>query len=777
MADDEAVEVMTDADFERALDALREEGSEEVGDLLKVMNENRIISWEEAERILGETNNEPVKSSLPAQTRPTEPDNDTDVDQSIQRLLRNDPKLVEINLNNMKRTPIPQVKRLIMALQDNTYLEKLSLANMGLYDMDIAPLIDVMENNDTLRAINVETNYLSGDFFAKLFRAALRYQSLEEVKAVNQGVSFSTTAEREIIDAIFENRGLTKISLNLRLPEGRHKVEKATIRNQEIRRILRRQAAAAAAAERAKNGPPAKPAKKPSENDVPTTSKKTISRPATKDDPEEAPRFLAKPAGSPTKPKKFEDPEEEIIYLKRPLAKPSPKIAQLAKAAQESSTSSKYWPDVLSSPTKKENPFIPKTPTENDKPQETPVSKPVNAPSSLTKSTIDGKPSSPPKTKKIIKKKKVTTIEEPADSKEKSAVSTEDTARLRLVFDRQKENKTKAAVAVAPEEAPKFLVKAPESPTKLKKMNEPEEERDLSSKTKKLGLDKNPSTTEVPAKKEKAVEPSDGRDTPRPVTAPEENYALKSNRFLKKDKSLAADATEKSEKPSNAPQPNKLAEKKATEKEANGPVRTGKSAVTTEKAQTNHLISKEKASTISDTTAEKSTESASDMQKEDASKSAINSETNSPPKTKKIIKKKKIVKKLKPKEPESAAGSTGETLNGDSNKSTPAKLDKLTSNESAGNPTEKTETSEITDIATLPNTVPPNPATKPNALPVTGSTPKHESTTEVDTGLYRSRPESALTTRTQSIDEPSSLYALRRKYPNLASIGRSPTTK
>lgn len=31
---DEETEIMTDADFERALDALREEGSEEVGDLL-----------------------------------------------------------------------------------------------------------------------------------------------------------------------------------------------------------------------------------------------------------------------------------------------------------------------------------------------------------------------------------------------------------------------------------------------------------------------------------------------------------------------------------------------------------------------------------------------------------------------------------------------------------------------------------------------------------------------------------------------------------------------
>ncbi|TKR86491.1 hypothetical protein L596_011075 [Steinernema carpocapsae] len=242
MSDDE--EVMTDADFERALDALKEQEQEgEVGELLKMMNENRMISWEEAEQILGDTGTAPVKSSLPEQTRPTEPDNDTDVDESIRRLQNNDPELTQINLNNMKRTPIPQIQRLIAAIQENTHLEKLSLANMGLYDGNVEPLIDVIENNVTLRSINLETNYLSAQFFSRLFQAALKNQSLEEVKAVNQGVSFATNLEKEIIDAIFENRGLTKVSINIRLPEGRHKIENATLRNGEIKRVLRRQAA------------------------------------------------------------------------------------------------------------------------------------------------------------------------------------------------------------------------------------------------------------------------------------------------------------------------------------------------------------------------------------------------------------------------------------------------------------------------------------------------------------------------------------------------------
>lgn len=48
------------------------------------------------------------------------------------------------------------------------------------------PLIEIVAKNDVLRCVNLETNYLSGDFFAKLFQAALNNQSLEELKAVNQ---------------------------------------------------------------------------------------------------------------------------------------------------------------------------------------------------------------------------------------------------------------------------------------------------------------------------------------------------------------------------------------------------------------------------------------------------------------------------------------------------------------------------------------------------------------------------------------------------------------
>ncbi|KAI6213498.1 hypothetical protein M3Y94_00157600 [Aphelenchoides besseyi] len=317
MADDEE-ELMTDADFEQALEMLCDDfaDSDTKWAIAKIANEAAIISWEEAEQMLC-NEDEPIKSSLPQQTRPTEPDNDTNIDDSIRRLQQNDPKLVKVNLNNMKRTPVPQIKRIIEAMRENEHIEMLSLANLGLYDGDVEPLIDILEINESLRVLNLETNYLSGEFFARLFQAALKNQTLEEIKAVNQGTSFSTVSEKQIIKAIFNNRGLLKVSVNFRLPEGRHKVEQATMRNQEIRRVLRRQAAEEARKATEQQKPEELPVKKP-----------TPVKPAPIEPPKEKkPPVVIKTAPSPLKTAGADIPQKS-----QPEKEPPTKPVEVPKA-------------------------------------------------------------------------------------------------------------------------------------------------------------------------------------------------------------------------------------------------------------------------------------------------------------------------------------------------------------------------------------------------------------------------------------------------------------
>ncbi|VDL81718.1 unnamed protein product [Nippostrongylus brasiliensis] len=385
-------ELMTDEDFVKAIEAMDGQTDGEISELLKAMNENRIISWEEAERILMDTGTAPVKSSLPEQTRPSEPDNDTDVDQCVQRLLDNDPTLKEVNMNNMKRTPIPQIRRLLEALAYNEHCERLSLANMGLYDNDVAVLLPVIEMNTALKKLNLETNYLSGDFFAKLFRAALVNQTLEEVKAVNQGVSFATMAEKEIIDCIVANTGLTKISVNLRLPEGRHKVENATLRNGEYKRILRREAAKKAkweAEELAKNPVPHLP-KEPPKKEPPKTPAAPAPAPAVASKPPAAKEPLAKakePAPKPSLPNAKKPPVTKPVTTNATTptvsssAKEKPSLKPVAKKfpVKDNTDQKPVWArrntekpkDEPKPPMEEKKPLIP--PTEEKKPLKSPT--------------------------------------------------------------------------------------------------------------------------------------------------------------------------------------------------------------------------------------------------------------------------------------------------------------------------------------------------------------------------------------------------------------------
>lgn len=66
------------------------------------------------------------------------------------------------------------------------------MANVGLTDNALAPLLDILQDNTTLVALNLETNYLSGEFLTSLFKAMLKNQTIEEIRASNQVQSIAT---------------------------------------------------------------------------------------------------------------------------------------------------------------------------------------------------------------------------------------------------------------------------------------------------------------------------------------------------------------------------------------------------------------------------------------------------------------------------------------------------------------------------------------------------------------------------------------------------------
>lgn len=76
-----------------------------------------------------------IKSSLP-KILPEEMPNQTDVDDCIDRLEKDDKEMTEINLNNMKRVPKERIKALIKSATQSSHLEKLSMANTAITDAE-----------------------------------------------------------------------------------------------------------------------------------------------------------------------------------------------------------------------------------------------------------------------------------------------------------------------------------------------------------------------------------------------------------------------------------------------------------------------------------------------------------------------------------------------------------------------------------------------------------------------------------------------------------------
>lgn len=65
---------------------------------------------------------------------PREPDNTTDVEDCIKKAKANDKDLTKININNLREVKTDVLKELLNGLKENTVVEILEMANVGMMD-------------------------------------------------------------------------------------------------------------------------------------------------------------------------------------------------------------------------------------------------------------------------------------------------------------------------------------------------------------------------------------------------------------------------------------------------------------------------------------------------------------------------------------------------------------------------------------------------------------------------------------------------------------------
>ncbi|XP_037884951.1 tropomodulin isoform X3 [Glossina fuscipes] len=173
-----------------------------------------------------------ITKSTQQKVYPMDPPNNTDVEESIKRVKEDDPKLIELNFNNIKNISDEKFEQLFEVLPKNEHLEVLSLTNVGLTDKTALLLAEAIEKSKTLRVLNVETNFISPPVVVKLVKALLKCRTIEEFRASNQrSAVLGNKIEMEITDLVEKNTSLLRLGLHLEFNDARHRVAAHLQRN------------------------------------------------------------------------------------------------------------------------------------------------------------------------------------------------------------------------------------------------------------------------------------------------------------------------------------------------------------------------------------------------------------------------------------------------------------------------------------------------------------------------------------------------------------------
>ncbi|KAF5895587.1 tropomodulin-2-like, partial [Clarias magur] len=163
-----------------------------------------------------------------------EPPNPTNVEETLQRIKSNDPKLTEVNLNNIKNVPIPTLRDFAKAMEKNTHVKKFSLAATRSNDPIAVAFADMLRENKTLMSLNLESNFITGSGVQALVEALRDNDTLSEIKIDNQRQQLGTTVEMEIAKMLEANTSIVKFGYHFTQQGPRARAEAAITKNNDL---------------------------------------------------------------------------------------------------------------------------------------------------------------------------------------------------------------------------------------------------------------------------------------------------------------------------------------------------------------------------------------------------------------------------------------------------------------------------------------------------------------------------------------------------------------
>lgn len=170
---------------------------------------------------------------------PDEQPNPTDVEATLLRVRRNDPDLLEVNLNNIKNIPVRTLKEYAEVLKENTVVERLSIVGTRSNDPVAYAMADMLKVNTTLKSLNVESNFITGAGVLALIESLQSNTTLLELKIDNQSQPLGNKVEMEIASMLEKNSSLLKFGYHFTQQGPRLRGSNAMMSNNDLVRKRR----------------------------------------------------------------------------------------------------------------------------------------------------------------------------------------------------------------------------------------------------------------------------------------------------------------------------------------------------------------------------------------------------------------------------------------------------------------------------------------------------------------------------------------------------------
>ncbi|NXH18888.1 LMOD3 protein, partial [Bucco capensis] len=167
--------------------------------------------------------------------------NQTNLEENLEKVRKNDPDVKELNLNNIENIPKEMLIDFVNAMKKNKNIKTFSLANVGADDNVAFALANMLRENRSITTLNIDSNFISGKGIVAIMRCLQYNESLTELRFHNQRSMLGHQAEMEIARLLKANATLLKMGYHFELPGPRMVVTNLLSRNLDKQRQKRQE--------------------------------------------------------------------------------------------------------------------------------------------------------------------------------------------------------------------------------------------------------------------------------------------------------------------------------------------------------------------------------------------------------------------------------------------------------------------------------------------------------------------------------------------------------